>query len=213
MFIWALRCVHKDAETCMWGNRNCITMPVPYLMLLSRDFPQTVLSGGGTPEWVLFATLEGRAEVWESEPDWRLHPGSRLARRCGTLQQLLTPHPCKANLVFVTKCFCNCPSGPVHISVCLFVFSFVTKVTNELMDSSGKGRRHTCLGSVPPSAFLLLPWSPSAHFMVHKAKLIVKSSLDKNASNLRVTVITVGCQGGMWLKYTWNVLLNAYIKT
>ena len=165
MFIWALRCVHKDAETCMWGNRNCITMPVPYLMLLSRDFPQTVLSGGGTPEWVLFATLEGRAEVWESEPDWRLHPGSRLARRCGTLQQLLTPHPCKANLVFVTKCFCNCPSGPVHISVCLFFLLSLRSLMNlwtlveKEEDTPASGLSHPQLFCCYHSLHLLTLWS------------------------------------------------------
>lgn len=57
--------VHMGAQVCAqgWGNRNCITMPVPYLMFPSRDFPQTVPSGGGTPEWVLCTTLEGRAQV------------------------------------------------------------------------------------------------------------------------------------------------------
>lgn len=55
--------------------------------------------------------------------------------------------------------------------------------------------------------------SPSVRLLVNNAKVTVKSSLDKNAPNLRVPVITVGCQGGMWFKYTCNVLLNNCIKT
>ena len=151
MFIWALRCVHKVAETRMWGNRNCITMPVPYLMFPSRDFPQTVPSGDGTPEWVLCTTLEGRAQVWESEQDWRLCPGGSWPATVESCSSSSPPTPSKANLIFV--CFCNCPSSPVFFSVFVFLFSFVTKVTNELVDSGGKGWRRTYLGAAPPSAF------------------------------------------------------------
>lgn len=90
MFIWALRCVHKGAETRMWGDRNCITMPVPYLTFPSRDFPQTTPSGGGTPEWVLCTTLEGRVQAWESEQGWRLRPGGGAP---AAVESWVAPHP------------------------------------------------------------------------------------------------------------------------
>lgn len=90
MFIWALRCVRKGAETRMWGDRHWITMLVPYWTFPSRDFPQTTPSGGGTPEWVLCTTLEGRVQVWESEQGWRLRPGGSEP---ATVESWVAPHP------------------------------------------------------------------------------------------------------------------------
>lgn len=131
--------VHMGAQVCAQGCRNMYVgeqelyhyasalFNVPF----SR-FPQTVPLGGGTPEWVLCATLEGRAQVWESEPDWRLRPRGRLARRCGTLQQLLTPHPQQSQ-----PCLCDQVLLQLSLRSCAYwcFFFFFLLSLKSLMNS------------------------------------------------------------------------------
>lgn len=149
--------VHMGAQVCAQGCGNtyvrgqkldhyaCALLNVPFSRF-PPDYSFRRWHSGMSPLYHPGGQSTG-VRIWA-----RLEAASRGRRacHCGILSSSSPPTPSKANLVFA--CFCNCPSSPVFLGV-LFFFSFVTKVTNELVDSGGKGWRRACLGSAPPSAF------------------------------------------------------------
>lgn len=76
------------------------------------------------------------------------------------------------------------------------VFSFITNVPDDPLDSAGRRWRRLFPPASgwshmqPRSALLLLLWPPSASFPVNKAKAIVMSLLDKDVPNFRVIIIS-----------------------